>query len=138
MWPQHGQPSGIAELSYGIAALAFLAFAVLLASGWRARHHARALSCACGLSALWACLAAWSAGYGRLGAWPYQCAEALRCGAWLMLLILLSNSATDGDGYRYWYGFRNGGKWLCLAVLLLSQWGADVFFSGATVALVMN
>ncbi|NRR32320.1 PEP-CTERM system histidine kinase PrsK [Oxalobacteraceae bacterium] len=80
----------IAAFSYSAAALSFLGLGALLLGNWRARRHARTLLLCCGLSALWAVVAALLAQPGGL---LLDALETLRTGSWLWLLLCLMGNA---------------------------------------------
>jgi putative PEP-CTERM system histidine kinase len=81
--------AGIAALSYGLAALAFLILSLLLLNKLAARQHARALSAACVCTALWAAGTASLSLLGQPASPVIDVLEVLRTGAWLVFLLLL-------------------------------------------------
>jgi len=68
----------IGSLSYGSAALTFLALTALLATAWRGRMQGALLVAACGLSAVWAAAAAFQAALGEPSAIVVFALEAAR------------------------------------------------------------
>ncbi|SEN84469.1 signal transduction histidine kinase [Duganella sp. CF517] len=108
---------GINSLSYGLAALAFLALAGLLLGGWSRRRHAGALLLACVCCAAWAALIAADAG-GVAGAarWVDVMEVARNAACSFFILRLLGYPRPDAR-WR-WVGYCAGyGAALLLALL---------------------
>ncbi|MEV4783212.1 XrtA/PEP-CTERM system histidine kinase PrsK [Burkholderia sp. LMU1-1-1.1] len=110
----HGR---IDSLSYGLAALAFLALAALLLGGWSRRRHAGALLLACLCCAAWAALiAADAAGLAGAGRWIDLLEVARNAACAFFILRLLGYPRADAR--RRWYGYCAGyGAALLLALL---------------------
>ncbi|MES2900207.1 MAG: XrtA/PEP-CTERM system histidine kinase PrsK [Pseudomonadota bacterium] len=84
--------TGIATLSYSIAALSFLILSVLLLTGWRGRKHAPLLAVATVTTCAWSALLAWHAQRGLpLSIWS-EALGVLRCAAWTAFLVILNNN----------------------------------------------
>lgn len=124
---------GPASLSFGLGMLAFLAFSVHIALGWRGGLRASVLLATIAISAMWAGLNFGFALTDRPGFWTAQTIlDALRVGGWLVFIVILlggrpapgtglparptaSNSSTgtqDSTSFR-------GGMWWAAAFLLL-------------------
>ncbi|WP_432377778.1 XrtA/PEP-CTERM system histidine kinase PrsK [Duganella sp. P38] len=82
-------------ISYGLAALAFLALGLLLVLRWNRRRHAAVLGLACLCSALWAGLAAGIDTFGW-SVW-LELAELARGAAWTAFLMRLLGYPQAGD-----------------------------------------
>lgn len=79
---------GLAAWSYGIAALAFLAFSIQLGLGWRGGLRGSIVLAAVGLSVLWLGFGFGFALTGSRGWWiAANIADALRSSAWFALLL---------------------------------------------------
>lgn len=84
--------------SYGIAAIAFAAFAVHVGVGWRGGSKAPALLAAVCLSAIWAALNAAFALSSAPLLWMAQSSiDGLRMGSWLLFALLLLGSRHRGS-----------------------------------------
>ena len=100
----HGR---IDSLSYGLAALAFLALAALLLGGWSRRRHAGALLLACLCCAAWAALiAADGAGVAGAGRWIDVMEVARNAACSFFILRLLGYPRAD-TSWR-WVGYCAG------------------------------
>ncbi|WLI88929.1 PEP-CTERM system histidine kinase PrsK [Massilia sp. R2A-15] len=82
-------------LSYGSAALAFLALTILLLTSWRGRAHGRMLVLACLASAVSSALIGAEALSGHAWAPWTGAAEIARCGAWTACLLILIGHLRD-------------------------------------------
>jgi len=93
--------TSIATFSYSVAALAYLALSLLLATRWRARPHAAVMACAAVASTLWSAVLAWEA----LDRWAIPAVDAVeivRNATWtLFLIILLGNYRQPGSRWPY-------------------------------------
>jgi putative PEP-CTERM system histidine kinase len=93
--------TGIATLTYGIAAVAFLLLAIVLLTYWRKRAQSAALAAVCLLTAAWAAVTGLQAMLGHPGAGLTQLLEVDRSLCWLLFLAhLLKSSDKDGEGVR--------------------------------------
>ena len=110
----HGR---IDSLSYGLAALAFLALAALLVGGWSRRRHAGALLLACLCCAAWAGLiSADAAGVSGAGRWVdvLEVARNAACGFFILRLL----GYPRADARWRWVGYCAGyGGAILLALL---------------------
>jgi putative PEP-CTERM system histidine kinase len=113
----HGR---IDSLSYGLAALAFLALAALLLGGWSRRRHAGALLLACLCCAAWAALiAADAAGVSGAGRWVDVMEVARNAACSFFVLRLLGYPRADAR-WR-WYGYC-AGYGVAILLALLPGW----------------
>jgi putative PEP-CTERM system histidine kinase len=80
-------------IGYGLAALAFLVLAVLLAVGWEGRTRGLRLILAAGLTSLWAGVLAWFAWLQSAPTGVLFVGETLTAAAWLGVLSSLSGTA---------------------------------------------
>ena len=102
--------------SYGFAAVAFAAFAVRVALGWRGGAKATILLVAVGASALWASLNLAFAATGGTGLWLTQSlADGLRMSAWIGFALLLLRGA---EALPLTVA---GGTAVCVALFLLRE-----------------
>lgn len=76
-------------VAYGLAALAYLGFVVLLVTSWRGRLQGGLFLAACGVSTLWAAMLAIQAGYGYPFSLPIFLLKVLRDGLWFWFLLRL-------------------------------------------------
>lgn len=107
-------------LSYGLAALAFLALAALLLGGWSRRRHAGALLLACLCCAAWAALvAADAAGLAGAARWIDVLELARNAACSFFVLRLLGYPRADAR-WR-WYGYC-AGYGAALSLSLLPGW----------------
>nr|WP_315219507.1 XrtA/PEP-CTERM system histidine kinase PrsK [uncultured Duganella sp.] len=113
----HGR---IDSLSYGLAALAFLALAALLLGGWSRRRHAGALLLACLCCAAWAALiAADAAGLAGAGRWVDVMEVARNAACSFFILRLLGYPRADAR-WR-WVGYC-AGYGIAILLALLPGW----------------
>jgi len=87
----------IGSLSYGTAALTFLALTALLATAWRGRMQGALLVLACGVSAVWAAVAASQVAFGVPSAVFVFMFEAARDLGLLMFVGALVRSQIGAD-----------------------------------------
>jgi hypothetical protein len=90
-------PKGPAAWSYGLAAVAFVAFAVRLAIGWRGGLRSSVLIATVTLSALWALAASVFAAEGESWAWvATRIADGLRLAGWVAFVMLVLTDRSRG------------------------------------------
>jgi putative PEP-CTERM system histidine kinase len=80
-------------VSYGLAATSFLILTLLLLTSWQGRAQGARLVAACGVTALWAALFALEWTHVDISPMVVLFAEALRNGAWFVVLTGLTRSA---------------------------------------------
>jgi len=85
-------------ISYGIAALAFLALTLLLAVGWQGRGPGIRLVAASGVTALWAAAMAYAGASEAVPLYALSFLECARNGAWLWVLTGLTATAGVAPG----------------------------------------
>jgi putative PEP-CTERM system histidine kinase len=119
--------TSIATYSYSIAAASFLLLSLMLATRWRGRPHALALSLAALSSALWSGVLAWYA--GSVASWSVwaDCVEIVRNGAWSAFLVILTGNFRDAASrlpfkLQGWVASMSGFYLLFLAGTAFGVW----------------
>ena len=97
-----GSADGLGVLGYALAALAYVVFALLLTTLWRAKMKGSRLLPAIAATAVWALVLANASARGRLSALDWSIAEAVRATFWFAFLlgILTGSGGTVGAALR--------------------------------------
>jgi putative PEP-CTERM system histidine kinase len=117
--------------TYGLAAAAFLAFAVQLAAGWRGATHSRPLVVAVVCSAIWCAASALFGAYGSPLSWlTARAADTLRYAALAFMIgrILLQSPAQQSSPIAPSRRWLHAGWLACVAAFLFEllrpvRWG---------------
>lgn len=90
--------------SYGVAAVGFGVFAIILLGNWRKSAEGRLLALTVVATSVWAVLAAFVALHPEnVERWSYQSFEILRYVGWYAFLLRLYRTAASGDAVRLNY-----------------------------------
>lgn len=123
---------GIGIAGYALAAIAFLALAVLLAVGWEGRIRGLSLVLAAALTALWCAMLAYFAWYEVASSATLFAGETLTTAAWLAVLSSLSGGAgfprrLSRVAHLSWIGLLLAGL---LAIRAGAGWAGGLVFTG--------
>ncbi len=92
--------SGIASVSYALAALAYALMLLLALSRWRRRPHAASLALACALTLGWSAVIAWREAWGAPATPWLEVLEIGRDAGWTAFLLRLLGQFNPAAGWR--------------------------------------